>query len=124
MEDIWMRIVENMHDRVSGPMKFRLLLQPLMAAIFAILDGLKDAKSGKQPYFWGLVKDAEHRREMELDGWKRIGKVFIIALVLDVVYQVVVARFVYPGEAIAVAIVLAIVPYLLLRGLVNRLARR
>ena len=58
------------------------------------------------------------------DGWKSVGKVFIIALVLDAVYQIVVLRFLYPGEALIVAFVLAIVPYLILRGLVTRLARR
>jgi hypothetical protein len=58
------------------------------------------------------------------DGWKSVGKVFILALVLDVVYQVVVQRFVYPFEVILVAFILAIVPYLLLRGLVTRLAAR
>ena len=35
MEDLLNRIFENLIDRVSGPMKFRLVLQPLMAAIFA-----------------------------------------------------------------------------------------
>jgi tryptophan-rich sensory protein len=58
------------------------------------------------------------------DGWKSVGKVFVLALVLDVVYQVIVLRFVYPGEAIIVAILLAIVPYLILRGLVTRIARK
>ena len=58
------------------------------------------------------------------DGWKSVGKIFVLALILDVVYQIVVQRFVYPGEAIVVALVLAIVPYLLVRGLVTRLARR
>ena len=55
------------------------------------------------------------------DGWKSVGKVFVLALVLDVVYQIIVLRFVYPGETLLVAFVLAIVPYLILRGLVNRL---
>ena len=58
------------------------------------------------------------------DGWKSVGKIFILAIVLDVVYQIIVARFVYPGEAIFVAFVLAISPYLLLRGLTTRLARK
>ena len=58
------------------------------------------------------------------DGWKSVGKVFILALVLDVAYQILVLRFVYPGEALLVAFMLAIVPYLILRGLVTRLARR
>lgn len=124
MEDIWIRIVENMTDRVSGPMKFRLVLQPVMAAIFAILSGLKDARTGKPPYFWALATDPAHRADMLRDGWKSVGKVFMIALVLDVVYQIIVLGFVYPGEAIIVAFVLAIVPYLILRGLVNRLARK
>jgi len=44
--------------------------------------------------------------------------------VLDAVYQIIVLHFVYPGEMIIVAFVLAILPYLILRGLVTRLARR
>ena len=124
MDDIWMRFVENMNDRVSGPMKFRLLLQPAMAAFFAIRSGLNDARTGKPPYFWSLVTDPAHRIDMLKDGWKSIGKVFLIALLLDVIYQVIVLKFVYPGEAIYVAFVLAILPYLILRGLVTRIARK
>ena len=123
MDDFWMRFVENMNDRVSGPMKFRLLLQPMMAIAFAIRSGLADARAGRAPYFWSLLHDPVHRREMLQDGWKSIGKVFVLALALDAVYQFVVLRFVYPGEAIVVALALAIVPYLLVRGLVTHLAR-
>lgn len=124
MDDIWMRTVEHLTDRVSGPMKFRLILQPVMATIFAIKSGLNDAKIGKPPYFWALLTDPSHRRDMLKDGWKSVGKVFVLALVLDVVYQIIVLHFVYPGEALIVAFLLAIVPYLLLRGLVTRLARK
>ena len=121
MDDILMRVMEDMGNRVSGPMKFRLVLQPVMASIFAIISGLNDAKAGKPPYFWALMTDPAHRTDMTRDGWKSVGKVFVLALVLDVVYQIIVLRFVYPGEAVIVAFVLAIVPYLILRGLVNRL---
>lgn len=79
---------------------------------------------GKPPYFWALIASSAHRAEMIRDGWKSVGKVFILALVLDVVYQIIVLRFVYPGEALIAAFVLAIVPYLILRGLVNRLIPR
>lgn len=122
MEEIWMRVVENLSDRVSGPMKFRLLLQPAMAAFFAIRSGLLDARTGKPPYFWSLLTDPAHRNDMLKDGWKSVGKVFLIALLLDVIYQIMVLKFVYPGEAILVAFVLAILPYLVLRGLVTRIA--
>jgi hypothetical protein len=105
-------------------MKFRLILQPAMATFFAIRSGLADARAGKPPYFWSLFSDRGHRVERIKDGWKGVGKVFILAIVLDVVYQIIVLRFVYPGEAIIVAIVLAIVPYLIVRGPVTRLARK
>lgn len=123
MDDIWMRIVENMSDRVTGPMKFRLVLQPVMAVIFAVLSGLKDARAGKSPYFWALLTDPAHRADMLKDGWKSVGRVFLFAIAMDVVYQIIVLHTVYPGEVVMVAFVLAIVPYLLLRGLVTRIAR-
>jgi hypothetical protein len=122
MDPIVTRIAHNMVERVTGPMKFRLLLQPAMATFFAIRGGLQDAKECKPPYFWGLFTDKGERESMLKDGWKSIGKVFILAIVLDVVYQLIEHRWtVYPGEAILVAIILAIVPYLLIRGPVNRI---
>jgi hypothetical protein len=124
MNDIWMRFVDNMLDRVSGPMKFRLVLQPIMAMFFAARAGIKDAKVGNPPYFWSLITDPSSRSLMLKDGWKDVGRVFLLALAMDVVYQIIVSRFVYPGEAITVAFVLAIMPYLLLRGLVTRIARK
>jgi hypothetical protein len=124
MEDILTRIFENLIDRVSGPMKFRLFLQPLMATIFAIRDGRKDAREGRSPYFWAVFTDPEHRRELLRDGWKAVGKVFVIAVIIDAVYQFIVLRWFYPGEALIVAAILAFVPYLLIRGPVNRLTPR
>ncbi len=49
---------------------------------------------------------------------------FILALVLDAIYQFVVQKFIYPGELVIVAVLLAILPYLILRGLVTRFASR
>jgi len=123
MDNMWVRVGTQLIARVSGPLKFRLVLQPLMASIFAIRSGLADARANKTPYFWCLLSDPGQRADMLKDGWKSVGKVFILALVLDVVYQIIVLRFVYPGEAVIVAFILAIAPYLILRGLVTRVAR-
>jgi len=124
MDEIFQRIVENLAGRVSGPMKFRVFLQPVMASIFAIIAGLKDAKAGRPPYFWALFTQPAQRGEMIKDGWKSVGKVFVLAIVLDVVYQIIVLHFVYPAEVVIVAFLLAIVPYLILRGLVTRVFRK
>ena len=124
MNDLVSRIVEDLVGRVSGPMKFRLILQPLMAAFFAIRSGLKDAKESKPPYFWAMFTDAQHRVDMIRDGWKSVGRVFILGIVLDAVYQFIVLRWLYPVEALLVAAILALIPYLLIRGPANRITRR
>jgi len=124
MDDMWTRVGEQLMARVSGPMHFRLVLQPGMAAIFAIISGLRDAKASRPPYFWTLITHPEQDKELLKDGWKSIGRVFIFAMILDAVYQFIVLHFFYVGEAIIVAFVLAIVPYVILRGIVTRLARK
>jgi hypothetical protein len=123
MDEIWMRFMENMAFRIDGPGKFRFVLQPVMAIIFAVIAGRKDARTGKPPYFWALLSDPAHRGDMLKDGWKSVGKVFVLAMVLDLVFQVMVLKTVYPGEVVIVAFLLAIVPYLIVRGAVNRFMR-
>jgi hypothetical protein len=58
------------------------------------------------------------------ETWKAVFKVFIMAVVLDCVYQVMVFRWIYPVESMVTATILAVLPYLLLRGVVNRIARK
>jgi hypothetical protein len=124
IDDVWMRFVENMVARVSGPMKLRLFLQPTMATIFAIRSGLKDAREGRPPFLWTVLTDPVSRGYLIHDGWKSVGKVFILAMALDIIYQLIVAHFIYPLEVVITAFLLAIVPYICLRGLTTRIARK
>ena len=115
---------EHLSGRAGGPITFRLIVQPTIAVILAIRDGLKDAKAGQPPYFYGLLTHPTERGQLLKDGWKSVRLVFVFAIVIDGVYQLIVFRGFYPGEALQVSIVLAIVPYLLIRGLANRIARQ
>lgn len=124
MDHLWTRVVSQLIARVSGPMKFRLVLQPCMAGFLAIRAGVADARAGKPPYFWCLLTTPGERENMLKDGWKSVGRVFILAIILDIIYQLIELHFVYIGEAFIVAFVLAIMPYLILRGLVTRVSRR
>jgi len=116
-------IVDSLVERVHGPMSLRLYIQPIMAAVFAVRSGLRDAREGKPPYFWSLFTLPEHRRDLLREGWKSIGKVFVIAAVLDAIYQFSVQGFIYPVEVFVIAFILAILPYLILRGAVTRIVR-
>jgi len=110
--------------RIEGPFAFRLVLQPIVATALAVRAGIKDARAGRSPHFWTIIHEPEHRGQLLRETWREVRKVFIVALLIDIVYEFVVFRWVYPLQPFIVAAVLAVLPYLLLRGLVNRLARR
>ena len=124
MRDMLIRGLMNITDRVGGPMTFRIILQPLMATILAFRAGLKDAQTGRPPYFWTILTDPSQRGELIREGWKSVARVFFLAIIMDVIYQLIVLGWVYPLELILIAVLLAVIPYLLIRGPVNRLVRR
>jgi hypothetical protein len=95
-----------------------------MAALFAIRAGLRDVRKGRPLYFWAFVQAGAERKRMAIEGWKDVGRVFILAIGIDLIYQAAVLHHFRPGEAVFLGIVLAIVPYLIFRGVVNRLLRR
>jgi hypothetical protein len=122
MDEILGRIWEDLQGRIHGPMSFRFILQPLMATIFAIRDGFRDAQTGQPAYFWSLCSDPRNRRERLRHGWKAVSRIFVLGAAMDIIFQLIVFRWIYPGEVLIVAATLAILPYVLLRGPVKRLA--
>jgi hypothetical protein len=118
----WQRVADNLIGRIDGPMHFRILMQPAMAFFFGVKDGLKDAKENKPPYFWAIFTDSTARTQLLESGLKSVGKILLLAAVLDVIYQIIELHTFYPGETIIVALMLAFLPYLLIRGPVNRVA--
>lgn len=124
MEDLFNWALNHLVGRIDGPLKFRLVLQPTMAMIFAIRDGLKDAREGRVPYFWAIFTEPDRRGELIREGWQAVTKVFSLATLMDLIYQYIVLGWLYPVAALFVAFMLAFVPYLLIRGPVNRIARK
>ena len=116
------RALAQIFERAEGPLSLRLFLQPIIASILAIRAGLADAKAGQPPFLWAAVANPSARQRHLQSGWKDLSKIFVLASVFDVVYQFLVLRWVYPVQAVLVACLLAVVPYVILRGPVTRIA--
>jgi hypothetical protein len=123
MDNTLQRVAEDLVNRLDGPMHLRIIMQPITALILGVRDGLKDAREGRPPYFWAVFTGAQDRGVLLKAGLRAVGKVLLLAMVLDAIYQFIELRRFYPGEALIVAVVLAFIPYLLIRGPVNRLAQ-
>jgi hypothetical protein len=122
-EEVRHRVWQQLIERPGGPMTFRFILQPAMAAIAALRDGVKDARTGRSPYFWTLLTNPFARSHRLYEGLISTARVILLGLCMDAIYQWIVLKTFYPGEAVIVAVALAFFPYLLLRGPIARLAR-
>ncbi|SDS40739.1 hypothetical protein [Bradyrhizobium canariense] len=118
------RFWHDLVERPDEPMRFRFVLQPLMAVIAAIHDGRADARAGRSPYFMTVLRNSQERVGRLREGLNATARIILLGLVIDLIYQLLVLKTFYPNEALVVALLLAFVPYLLVRGLVARIARR
>ncbi len=117
------RGVDQLIGRAGGPLHLRLILQPAVATVLAIRAGLRDAREGNPAFLWAVLTSPAERKLLIRSGWKDVGKLFLVAVVLDVIYQIVVLRALYPVQTLIVCVCVALVPYSLLRGPVTRIAR-
>jgi|ERR1051325_806977 drug/metabolite transporter (DMT)-like permease len=119
VEQLWHDLIE----RPDGPMRFRFVLQPLMATIVAIRDGLNDARSGRSPSFAAVLGNPQERAGLLREGLNSTARIIALGLVMDVIYQAIVFKTFYRDQALVVALVLAFVPYFIIRAITARIRR-
>jgi hypothetical protein len=117
------RIWQNIIERPEGPLVFRFVLQPVMAALAALRDGVRDARDGRDPFFWALLFRPAQRRTLLDEALIATSRIFLLGLAIDAVYQIIEFDSFHPVEAVIMALLLAFLPYIVLRGLVTRVAR-
>jgi len=118
------RLWQNLFERPGGPMVFRFFLQPTMAAIAAWRDGLDDARAGRSPFFMGALADPAQRAVRLNEALVATARIILLGLVIDGIYQAIEFNSFHPAEAVIIALALAFVPYVVLRGLIARAAHR
>lgn len=118
------RLWRNIVARPGGPMTFRFILQPAMACIAALRDGISDARFGRSPYLSAIISDIEGRGSRLWEGIVSTAKILILGVVMDIFYQLIFLGTFHPAETALIAILLAFAPYALLRGPIKRVASR
>src|SRR4051812_9224213 len=110
--DVFTRVAEDLAGRIDGPLAFRLILQPVATAILAIRAGLRDARTGRPAYGWAVATDRTRRTDLVREGLREVAKVFVLAIMIDLIYEIIVFRTIRPGESVIVAVTVALLPYL------------
>ena len=124
MDDLIARVWDQLVARMWDPMRLRFIFQPIVAATLAVRAASRDVSQGRPPFLRTLLVDPAERRALILSGWKDLGTLCVVAYSLDVIYQLLFLHAFHPLQALVVACLLAVLPYLAIRGPLNRLMRR
>jgi hypothetical protein len=117
------RFWSDIFGRLGGPMTLRFFLQPTLACVAALKDGVKDARSGHKAFFWSTLSDPTEQRGRLREGLMATSQMMLIGLAMDTVYQFRVLDRFYPVEAVLMVLLLAVIPYFVFRWVVEHVAR-
>lgn len=123
MDETTLRVWHDLVARTTGPMWFRLIIQPLVAVYFGVRAGLSNARAARGPD-QAVDAAAPDRKALLHQALRDVGKMFLVGVGLDVVFQLIALRTVYPMEALVVGFFLVAVPYQIVRSLVAAVASK
>lgn len=114
----------DLPKRLTGPGRFRFVLQPLMAILLGIRSGRADVRLGRPPYLYGILFHRTLRGELVRTGFESVVNLLLLGVLLDAVFQWVILGVSHAGAALVVGPVLIAAPYASARTLANLAARR
>lgn len=110
--------------RLTGSMKFRFILQPIVSILLGVRDGRKDAAAGKAPYIYDIFLRPEHRDRALRVSVKSLATPILIGTALDCVAQYLLFDRVWLIPALIVGFTVMAFPYSFARGITNRVVRK
>ena len=121
--EIHHRFWADIFGRLHGPMPLRFFLQPTLAFIAALHDGVRDFRTGHKSFFWTTLWEPKQDRGRLREGLIATARMVLIGLSIDVIYQFRVFDRFYPAEAVVMVLLLAVIPYFIFRWIVEHVAR-
>jgi hypothetical protein len=107
--------------QLTGPMHVRFILQPALAIILGIRDGIHDAKEGKPAFLWDLLTNTAGCKGQLKSAVRRLLIPLIVAIVLEAIAQHLLFDQVRILRAVVLGVTIIGLPYSLARGVTNRM---
>jgi len=101
---------------------FRFVIQPVLAILLGARDGRNDARSGVSPFLYALLLGSGKRTATLKAGLGAVALPLVIAVALDSILQVYIFDVWRLQWALIVGLCLVGIPYVLSRGITNRIA--
>src|SRR6516165_8951830 len=82
----------DLPKRLTGPGRFRFVLQPAVAIFLGVRAGIADARAGRMPYILSVVLDGERRIALMKAALAQLLTLIAMSVLLDAVSQVLILR--------------------------------
>ena len=115
------RFFEDLWARLSGPGRLRFVLQPTVAVFLGVRDGKRDSRTRCPPFLSGLALRRTHRGELWRSAIASVRDLVAVAIILDIISQMLIFREIHPGAALVLGPILIAVPYSMSRSFANRI---
>jgi hypothetical protein len=111
------RLLEDIPKRLTGPGRFRFLLQPAVAILLGVRAGITDARAGNSPFLFSLLFHSPHRSSLLKQAFSQLSVLIAMSILLDLIAQFLILRQVFPVPALVLGPVLIALPYSIARSL-------
>lgn len=114
-------ILEKFVSRIDGPLGFRFILQPLVAILLGVQDGIKDSRAGSSPFLKDFTIHPHRRITLLKSAGVSVIKPVIVGIVTDAIAQLLIFNTIRPLGAVLTGTLIIAIPYVTTRGIVNRI---
>jgi hypothetical protein len=114
---------DDMFARLSGPGRLRFIIQPTIALLLGLRDGVRDLREGLLPFLW-VCFQKNLRQKALVHAFQAIRDLVSVAIVLDVIFQFIIFDDVHPGASLLLGPVLIAIPYAVSRSLTTQIGGR
>jgi hypothetical protein len=111
---------EDMFARLSGPGRLRFIVQPTVAVLLGVRDGMREVRAGGLPFLRGFSFQKKGRQESLRSTFESIRELVSMAILLDLISQFLIFHRVHPAAALLLGPVLIAAPYTMSRILAGR----
>jgi hypothetical protein len=115
-------LLQNVKAMFEGPGHLRFIIQPAVAILLGLRDGRIDSHAGRRPV--DLDLHSKHGREYWAALSKTLRRIVVplcLAIILSLVFQYVIHKVSRLLPAVTFATFLVALPYLIARGIGNRM---
>jgi len=105
--------------RLLGAGRIRFILQPTIAIVIGVRQGLADARADLPNFLYGLAFHAQHRGYLVRSSVSGVRDLVAIAILLDIISQAIIFREIHAAAALILGPALIAVPYSVARALSN-----